>query len=135
MRISNWAGIAVMSALGMCAMAAQADCDWQLLGQRSVDRRADHDEIVVTDSNATFSGVQLRVQGAAVEFEKVTVHFRNGMQQELDMRDRIEAGGSTRTIDLQGQGREDRRITLVEFDYRADVDEDERAAVQLWGQT
>ena len=135
MSISNRAGIAVMFALGICAMGVQADCDWQLLGQRSVDRRADHDEISVADSDTTFSGVQLRVQGAPVEFEKVTVHFRNGTQQELDMRDRIEAGGQTRTIDLAGQGREDRRITLVEFDYRADVDEDERAAVQLWGQT
>jgi len=39
MSIANWAGIAVMFALGICASAPQADCDWKLLGERTVDLR------------------------------------------------------------------------------------------------
>ena len=132
MSIANWAGIAVMFALGICASAPQADCDWQLLGERAVDHRADHDEIVVTRSEGTFNGVQLRVQGAPVAFKKVTVYFKNGTQQVLDMRDEIPADGQTRTIDLKGTS-DERHITRVSFEYRTDDASGQRAVVQLWG--
>jgi hypothetical protein len=134
MSIANWAGIAVMFALGISASAPQADCDWQLLGQRAVDHRADHDEIAVTSSDGTFNGIQLRVKGAPVAFKKVTVYFRNGTQQVLDMRDEIPDGGQTRTIDLEGKA-DERNITRVAFDYRTEEPRGERAVVQLWGQT
>ena len=134
MSIANWAGIAVMFALGICASAPQADCDWKLLGERTVDLRADHDEIVVTRNEETFNGVQLRVQGAPVAFQKVTVFFKNGTQQVLDMREEIEAGGQTRTIDLKGgPNADERHITRVGFSYRTDESHGQRAVVQLWG--
>ena len=137
----KWAGTAIIFALAAFASAPQADCDWQKLGQRAVgvdqheatERRMDHDEIVVTRAEGTFNSVQLRVQGSAVVFENVTVHFANGKEQELELREEIPAGGATRSIDLQGDSA-DRAIRKVEFDYRTE-DRGERAVVELWGLT
>jgi hypothetical protein len=117
--------------LALWTAAPQADCEWQLLGEREVDHRADHDAITVSGSDRTFSRVQLRVKGATVRFDKVTVYFRNGTQQELDFRDEIKACGMTRDIDLQGKA-EDRNITRIDFNYKTD-DSGPRAVVQLWG--
>jgi hypothetical protein len=105
-----------------------------MLGERKVDKRSDHDSINVNDSEGSFESVQLRVQNAPVEFEKVVVHYRNGTQQELNMRDEIPAGGTTRTIDLEGSVNE-RNITHVTFDYETDAEEGSRAVVQLWGRS
>ena len=131
MTMGRWAGIAATMALALWAAAPQADCEWQLLGEREVDHRADHDGITVIGSERSFSRVQLRVKGAPVRFEKVIVYFRNGTQQELDFRDEIQACGMTRDIDLQGNA-EDRFITRIDFNYRTD-ESGPRAVVQLWG--
>ena len=119
------------------ATALQADCDWNLLGERSVDLRADHDEIAVNKDD-TYNGLQLRIQGAPVTFQKVTVYFLNGTPQVLEMRDEIPAGGHTRTIDLENgeeHNGEERHITRVAFSYKTDASRGERAVVQLWGMT
>jgi hypothetical protein len=131
MTIRKWSGIVAMLALAVFAGAPQADCNWEMLGAREVDHRVDHDEIAVTKSEGTFNAIQLRVQKAPVEFESVTVYFKNGTKQELDVREEVPAGGTTRTIDLQGDY-EMRIIRRVEFDYRT-AERGERAVVQLWG--
>ena len=131
MTIARWAGLAAALVLAVFTAAPRADCDWQRLGAREVDHRVDHDEIAVTKSEGTFNAIQLRVQKAPVEFESVTVYFKNGTKQELDVREEVPAGGTTRTIDLQGDY-EMRIIRRVEFDYRT-AERGERAVVQLWG--
>ena len=133
MTIRKWCGIAAMLGLAVFASAPQADCDWERLGMREVDHRADHDEIQVTKAEGTFNSIQLRVQNAPVEFENVTVYFKNGKSQTLELREEIQAGGTTRTIDLEGS-HDERIIRRVEFDYRT-ADRGERAVVELWGLT
>ena len=141
MSIGKWAGTAIIVALAAFASAPQADCDWEKLGERAVgvdgkaapDRRMDHDEILVTRAEGTFKSVQLRVQGSAVEFENVTVHFANGSEQKLVLREKIPSGSSTRSIDLKGEG-DERAIRKVEFDYRVE-NRGQRATVELWGVT
>ena len=88
----------------------------------------------MNESEGSFESLQLRVQNAPVEFEKVVVHYRNGTKQELEMRDEIPAGGTTRTIDLEGDANE-RNVTQVTFDYQTTAEEGRRAVVQLWGRT
>jgi hypothetical protein len=122
-----------MLGLAAFASAPQADCDWEMLGSREVDHRIDHDQIAVTKTDGTFNSIRLRVQNAPVEFENVTVYFANGTKQTLEVREEIQAGGTTRTIDLEGN-RHDRVIRRVEFDYRT-ADRGERAVVELWGLT
>jgi hypothetical protein len=130
MRAASWAGIALSIVLGVCAGAPHADSDWVLLGERTVDHRVDHDEIVVTRREGDFKRIELRVQGAPVHFNRVSVHYANGSVQDIDMRDDINAGGETRAIDLNGK---ERVIERVVFNYRTEDIRDQRAVVQLWG--
>lgn len=86
---------------------------WQYLGQSNVDGTRDHDNIRVNAREA-FQAIQLRVQGGEIEFQRVVVHFENGADSEVELRDRIRAGGQTRAIDLPG---DNRRIQSVEVWY------------------
>ena len=128
MTVAKWAGIVGMFALAACASAPQAN-DWELLGERTVNHTMDHDQIDVGKQEGDFERIALRVQNAPVEFERVVVHFKNGDDQVVDMRDEIEAGGQTRAIDLPG---DERIIKSVSFTYHTD-ERGERAVVQLWG--
>lgn len=86
---------------------------WIYLGERFVDGRRDTDKLPVS-ANGAFRAIQLRVSGSAVNFDRVVVHFENGADTDLQIRDRIPAGGMTRAIDLPGDRR---RIQSVEMWY------------------
>ena len=129
MTVAKWAGLAGMFALAACASAPQAN-DWEMLGERSVTHTLDHDQIVVGKQEGDFERIELRVQNAPVEFERVVVHFKNGDEQVVDMREHIEAGGQTREIDLSG---DERVIQSVTFTYHTSERGEGRALVQLWG--
>jgi hypothetical protein len=68
--------------------------EWVHLGNAHVDGHNDHDNI------------QLRVSDGAIDFQRVVVHFGNGSQEELLVRERIPSGGRTHPLDLPG----DRRV-------------------------
>jgi hypothetical protein len=86
---------------------------WEYLGQSNVDGMRDHDSIRV-NARGAFRAIQLRVQGGEIEFQRVVVHFENGANSEVEVRDRIRAGGQSRDIDLPG---DNRRIDSVEVWY------------------
>jgi hypothetical protein len=103
---------------------------WESLGQRSVDGRNDHDRIFV-NSNQSFRSLQLEVTGGSIEFRRVVVHYDNGADQTLDIRERISSGQRTREIDLPGDRR---RIRSVEFWY-ANAGWRSRPSVNLYGRS
>ena len=103
---------------------------WQFLGQSNVDGARDHDNIRV-NSREAFRAIQLRVQGSEIEFQRVVVHFENGADTEVEIRDRIRAGGQTRAIDLPG---DNRRIDSVEVWYGKGNWERRRPTLRLYGQ-
>lgn len=120
------AGAAALLLIASAAFAQRGR--WEYLGEANVDGAVDHDRITVTRREGTFRGIQLRVEKAAIKFDRVIVHYGNGSSEPIPIRARIEPGGRTRTIDLPG---ERRVINSVEFFY-------ERAAfrggrVRLWG--
>ena len=86
---------------------------WVFLGQSQVDGRMDHDRILVP-GRGRYQRVQIRVDRAPIEFHRVVVHYANGGSEELNIRQRISAGGQTRAIDLRGNERD---IESVEFFY------------------
>jgi hypothetical protein len=85
---------------------------WVLLGQTTVNGKSDRDVIGIGRSEGKFQSIQLRVAGAPVEFQRVVLHYANGGKEEVELRNRIPAGGQTRAIDLRGN---DRAISSVEF--------------------
>jgi hypothetical protein len=113
-------------------MAASAQRNGAVvLGEANVDGGLDHDRIVVTAERGEYRAIRLRVQKAAVEFDRVVVHYGNGSSEPIPIRHVIPAGGETRLIDLPG-GR--RVIQSVEFWYgRGNWRNDRRPRVILVG--
>ena len=87
---------------------------WTFLGQTTVSGSRDRDRIGIGRNEGRFQSIQLRVAGGPVEFYRVVVHYSNGANEEVEVRDRIPAGGQTRDIDLRGG---ERSISSVEFFY------------------
>ena len=102
---------------------------WQYLGQSNVDGRADHDNIRVNAAGA-FRSIQLQVSGGTIEFNRVVVHFENGADVEVSVREQIRAGGKTRAIDLPGDRR---RIQSVEVWYERRNWGRRRPSLRLYG--
>ena len=113
-------------ALGISSDARER---WAYLGSAHVDGALDHDSIHVGSSDGRFRAIQLRVSGGAIEFQRVVVHFGNGTEEELVIRERIPSGGVTRPIDLPG---ERRIIQSVELWYGKERWE-HRPQVSLYG--
>ncbi|HZS09450.1 MAG TPA: hypothetical protein VFD58_31765 [Blastocatellia bacterium] len=109
---------------------AQRAGRWIYLGEANVDGRADHDRISVGRDEGRFRRIQIRVERAPIEFQRVVVHYENGGDEELEIRDRIPAGGETRAIDLRGG---DRVIRSVEFWYARANWGSRRPKLRLYG--
>jgi hypothetical protein len=105
---------------------------WVYLGEAHVDGAVDHDKIKVGRSEGRFKAIQLRVDRAPVEFRHVVVHYANGTSEEVQVRERIRAGGSTRDIDLKGG---DRVIESVELWYEKANYGSRRPRVRLFGKS
>lgn len=126
------AALLVSTALVVACVPARAAglADWDLLGTRQVADRVDHDQIDVGANRGQYRRIKLTVQRAGVDFHRVVVHFRNGSDQRIDLRNTIPAGGETRAIDLEGN---ERVIRQVEFWYDANTQRGRRAQVRLLG--
>lgn len=122
----------LMVLLGLSvAVSAQPRGRWEYLGEANVDGGVDHDSISVTAAEGRFRAIQIKVQGGAIRFDRVIVHYGNGQQEPLQIRARIPAGGQTRAIDLPG---ERRVIQSVEFYYeRGNWRNNRRPKVRLFG--
>ena len=112
------------------SQVASAQPRWMFLGDKHVDGHDDHDKISIGSKEGTFRQLQIRVKVAPVVFQRVVVHFGNGADEELEFRDRINAGGSTRALDLRGT---DRIIKSVEFWYEKAKWGERRPTVELYG--
>ena len=102
---------------------------WVLLGTAHVDKTEDHKTIHVGTEAGTFHKIQLHVNGGAVGFERVVVHFATGSQEELPLVERVRSGGKTREVELPG---EQRAIDGVELWYTKEH-LDSRPEVSLYG--
>jgi hypothetical protein len=93
---------------------AQGDYRRDYLGQAQLDGMRDYDRIAVGKNEGRFQGIQLRIEGAPIEFQRVIVNYANGGNEEISLRNRIPAGGQTRVVDLRGG---DRAISSVDIWY------------------
>ena len=109
--------VALCVVVGTLAVQAQGGRGkWVRLGERVVTDKADHDVITVGAARGTFRAVRFDVIGHAVDFQRVVIHFRNGGDQNVELRHTIPAGGSSREIDIDGA---DRVIRAIDFWYDA----------------
>lgn len=102
---------------------------WELIGQATVSDARDHDTIAVTGAQGSFRRVQVKVFERAVQFREMTIHFANGDDQQVELREVIRPGRSSRVIDVEGG---DRVIRSIEFRYDAQS-HGHRAVVKVYG--
>jgi hypothetical protein len=100
-------------AIGASAVSAQG---WENLGSKEVKDRSEQDTWHIGGSKGQFRKIKITVQKKAVRFYRLEVKFENGQVQNIELRNVIPAGGSTRVIDLIGT---DRRIDKVDVWYEA----------------
>ena len=98
--------------VSLMATGLTAGGRWEVLGERQVNDRLDHDTIMVTGAKGTFKSIRLEVRRHSVDFHRVVIHFADGEDQRVEMRHTIPAGGETRAIDLEGRNRIIRSIDL-----------------------
>lgn len=103
--------------------------DWDFLGQRRVEFRAEKDVISVTSREGAFTAIKFEVDGGNLEMYNVRVVFGNGESFSPDTRLDFHEGSWSRTIDLPGNKRVIRRI---EFFYRSELKRG-RATIKAYG--
>ena len=103
---------------------------WQKLGQRRVNYGLDRDEIFITGREGSFSKVKLMVKRSGITMHRMIVHFANGSQQKIELRQNISAGSATRTIDINGRRRVIKKVVFV---YDTKNFRSRKAVVELWG--
>ena len=103
---------------------------WTLLGSAKVHGGSDHDEIFVTATRGDFTAIKLVVENEGIDFDRVVVHFANGGEDEMHIRNFIPAGGETRVLDLKGG---DRVIRRVVFFYKSNPMTKRKGKVVLYG--
>jgi hypothetical protein len=127
-KYASWI-LGVSLALVLWAPIAHAK-HWILLGTAHVDKNEDHKTIHVGNGAGEFRKIQLRVNGGAIDLQRLVVHFGNGTQEELAVAaDRVRSGGKTPELDLPG---ERRTIESVELWYSKEY-ADTRPEVSLYG--
>jgi len=104
--------------------------EWVFLGQAHVDGQQDHDRIHVGKDKGRFHALQIRVKEAPIRFERVVVHYGNGSEETLHIREVIRAGDQTRAIQLAGR---ERFIESLEVWYAKANPDSRRPEVRLWG--
>ena len=112
------------------AGAANDQGKWEVLGQREVDFRNDHDRIDVGRSEGRFKQLQVRVRNAPIEISDMVVTFGNDETFNPNMRHRFAEGSGSRTIDLPGDRRSIKRI---DFRYKSINRREGKGTVEVRG--
>lgn len=104
---------------------------WDLLGEKKVGFGADRDVIGVDAKGQRYTRIRLRVRDNDIHLYDLKVVYGNGAVDDLQVREELRAGQSTRPIDLAG---EDRLIERVELIYRSRSGSGKAAVVDVFGE-
>jgi hypothetical protein len=123
--------LAIALFLLMVGLAGVADAaqGWEMLGRQQVDFKSDHDRINVGRKEGRFKQLQIRVQGAPVEIEKLVVTFDNDEKFSPELRHRFDEKSKSRNIDLPGNRR---AIKRIDFNYRSVDRRQGKATVEVY---
>ncbi|MCC6280769.1 MAG: hypothetical protein IT262_09220 [Saprospiraceae bacterium] len=103
---------------------------WELLGVKKVNYGLDRDEIDVTASEGSFTGLKIKVKHSPINMHKLAVHFGNGEVQEIELRENFRAGSESRIIDLPGNRRVIRKVVIWYDTKNLAIG---KGMVELWG--
>ena len=102
--------------LGLAAPASAAPFPgwqpWDLLGTRAVSRNAERD-VVPAYGHRQYRQIKICAYQRPIRFYDLDVSYRNGGHQDLRVRAVINPGQCTRAIDLRGNRRDIRFVTMA----------------------
>ncbi len=123
------ATVSLFLLLAGLAGSAHAAQGWEMLGRQEVDFKNDHDRNDVGRKEGRFKQLEIRVEGAPVEINKMVVTFGNNETFSPELRHRFEEKSTSRVIDLPG----DRRtIKRIDFNYRSINRREGKATVAVY---
>lgn len=102
---------------------------FEKLGERKVNFKADKDQISGW-GDGFYRALRIKVTGGTVNMQKMVVHFRNGQEYEVPLKQNFADGDESRVIDIPGKRR---LIEKVVFWYEATSSEGNKPVVELWG--
>ena len=108
------AGLLLSAGLAAPASAAPPPWSpaWDLLGSRAVSQRAERD-VVPAVGRRHYAQIKICAYQRPVRFYDLDVVFRNGGRQDLAVRAVLNPGQCTRAIDLRGNRRDIRHVTMA----------------------
>jgi hypothetical protein len=103
--------LALILAIGITTSGFAQSGQWVDIGSTRVNGQVDHDTIQARDKG-TFRAIQIRVRGSSVHFIRIIVRYGNGQREQINVRAVIQAGSTSRTIELPGARRVIDKIDL-----------------------
>ncbi len=104
--------------------------DWFFLEDKKVGFGADHDVIHFGNWKDDVRQIKLRVTDGRLRMYNMKIHFDNGSTQDVELRNRFNAGSESRIIDMDGGLR---HLTKIEFWYETRGFARGKSRVAVWG--
>jgi hypothetical protein len=111
LRTATFRFLALILAIGITTSGFARTDQWLDIGNARVNGQMDHDTIQARDKG-TFRAIQIRVSGNSVHFIRIIGRYGNGQREQINVRSVIQAGSSSRTIELPGARRGIDKIDL-----------------------
>ena len=108
---------------------------WEKLGERTVNLTLDKD-VIRCQHKGTFTTLRFHVDRAPVTFLRVIVRYGNGSVDNLNFNQTVRPGGNSRYLDLRGNRRVIRDITVYyksESKQPRHIKKSRKASVEVWG--
>ena len=104
---------------------------WTTIGRATVDEGKDKDVFKIEDGPNRFRHLRVKAEKADIEVKHMWVFYEDGDKEELEVKSKIKAGSSSKSLDLKGT---EKKIKKVEFTYSSSSKKDKKAIAILEGQ-
>lgn len=134
MKFKALLGLMIVASIGLMSFTQKSSNTpvnkWERLGQKVVNMKADHDEILVGAKDGVFTAVKFKVMKAPIFIHNIKIVYGNGETQNFVLNRRFPMGTESKIIDLPGNKRIIRKIKL---NYKSAPSARGRAVVVAWG--
>ncbi|MBL0048232.1 MAG: hypothetical protein IPP32_09090 [Bacteroidetes bacterium] len=118
------------SAVEMPGIVLSDKKGWHKIGERTINWKMDHDEIVVVGADK-FASIKFIAVFASIDIRSIVVHYESGDNQNITISNPILMGAESKVIDLTGG---ERAIKKIVFEYKTMPNRnEEKALVEVWG--
>jgi hypothetical protein len=104
--------------------------DWVKLGSKKVNFKVDKDVITVGAKEGGFVSLKIVVTEGSLNMHRMVVHYGNGTNESIELRNNFTKNSGSRVIDLKGNKR---IITKIVFWYDTKNMANNRATVTVFG--